>query len=85
MKYPRSFLLLCSVTSAAHAAEPTFEIFSYTGKDLFPSAIISTATVDWSEFEATEDEEDADASDEAEAEAAEMRPPRLAIPMAGLG
>jgi len=28
-------------------AEVTFELWSYTDKDLFPSAIISTATVDW--------------------------------------
>lgn len=52
-------LLLISLLSTLtlQAAEPSFEIYSYTGKDLFPSAIISTATVDWSEFGRDEEEE----------------------------
>ena len=66
MKYFRTYLLVSSATLAAHAGEPSFEIFSYTGKDLFPSAIIATATVDWSEFETEEDEGDADDTEDAE-------------------
>lgn len=45
----------------AHAEETEFDFFSYTGKDIFPSAVISTATVNWSDFgageEVAEDEE----------------------------
>lgn len=70
MKYFRTYLLVSSATLAACAGEPSFEIFSYTGKDLFPSAIIATATVDWSEFETTEDEEDEDDSGEDSSESA---------------
>lgn len=43
----------------ARAEGPEFEFFSYTGKDIFPSAIISTATVNWSEFGADAEEEGA--------------------------
>ena len=34
-------------------AEPDFTVWSYTEKDLFPSAIVSTATVDWNGDEQT--------------------------------
>ncbi|MDZ4406332.1 hypothetical protein [Prosthecobacter sp.] len=44
MKITASLLLL---STAMLAAEPTFIPWSYTEKDLFPSALISTATVDW--------------------------------------
>lgn len=37
---------LALATSMLHA-EPDFTVWSYTEKDLFPSAIVSTATVDW--------------------------------------
>lgn len=51
------------LSPCARAEKTSFEFFSQTGRDLFPSAIISTATVDWSEFQ--EDYEDtADATDE---------------------
>jgi hypothetical protein len=39
--------LLCLARLPALADEPAFEIYSVTDKNLFPSAIISTATVDW--------------------------------------
>ena len=83
MKHCPTLFVSCLVASAAHAADPSFEFFSYTGKDLFPSAIISTATVDWSEFdddtEETEEEpadeaEDADKADDAKEEPAEETP-----------
>jgi hypothetical protein len=32
---------------AAQAEDPSFEAWSYTGTDIYPSAIIATATVDW--------------------------------------
>ena len=41
----------------AGAEAPSFEAWSYTGTDIYPSAIIATATVDW---HADEEEEDAD-------------------------
>lgn len=56
MKYSPALLLSCFLVTAAPAADPTFEFFSYTGKDIFPSAIISAATVDWSSFEEVEEE-----------------------------
>ena len=53
--------------------QPEFEFFSYTGKDIFPSAVISTATVNWSDFgaEPEAEEEEAAAAEEEEAEADE--------------
>ncbi len=57
MKLPATFFITALLIGSVHAVDPSFEIFSYTGKDLFPSAIISTATVDWSEFNGTKDEE----------------------------
>jgi hypothetical protein len=57
----RAGLILAAMLALpAHAADPAFEFFSFTGKDLFPSAIISTATVDWGEFADAEDEEGAE-------------------------
>jgi hypothetical protein len=53
--------------ASADAAE--FESWSYTGKDLFPSALISTATMDWNgeeqtaEDKKTEDDPDTDEDD----------------------
>ncbi len=42
------FAMLLSVTAVVSAAEePTASFLSYTGNDLFPSYIISTASVDW--------------------------------------
>lgn len=61
-------LLLGLAVPAAFADEPSFEFFSHTGKDLFPSAIISTATVDWSEIQGDDsgdEEADADAEEAA--------------------
>lgn len=56
MKYLPALFFAGFLTTTATAAKPTFEIFNYTGKDLFPSAIISTATVDWASFEEVEEE-----------------------------
>lgn len=52
------------LVSGVRADAPSFEFFSHTGKDLFPSAIISTATVDWSGIQDQEDEaeEESDAA-----------------------
>jgi hypothetical protein len=52
--------------AAAAAKAPSFETWSYTGTDIYPSALIATATVDWhgEEGDAGEDaEEDADAAE----------------------
>ncbi|MFN0078096.1 MAG: hypothetical protein ACKVY0_16695 [Prosthecobacter sp.] len=46
MKLLLPLLLLVSSTTLL-LAEPVFYPWSYTERDLFPSAIISTATVDW--------------------------------------
>jgi len=45
----RTLLLSTLLFTSARlfAAEPTFEAWSYTGTDIYPSAIIATATVDW--------------------------------------
>lgn len=44
----RHLLALCLFLAAsAQAQEASFEPHCYTGRDLFPSALISTATVDW--------------------------------------
>jgi hypothetical protein len=54
-----SFSLLCCVAveakPKAKAKSVSFETWSYTDKDIYPSALISTATVDWNTDE--EDEE----------------------------
>lgn len=68
MKLPATFFISAILAASVHAADPSFEIFSYTGKDLFPSAIISTATVDWSEFNGDQDDE-AEAEEDSEEEA----------------
>lgn len=54
--HPKLLTLSAFSMATAHAAEPTFEIYNYTGKELFPSAIISTATVNWSAFNDEVDE-----------------------------
>ena len=69
MKRHSTLLISCLFAAVAQGADPSFEIFSYTGKDLFPSAIISTATVDWSEFNG-DNEEEAEPEDDAEKDAA---------------
>lgn len=52
-----STLLLAQLPAGA---ETTAEVWSYTGTDIYPSAIIATATVDWhGETEEGEEEEDA--------------------------
>ena len=61
MKSPCIASLLCLVSSAAAAADASFTIWSTTEKDLFPSAIISTATVDWNgDEESAEDKKSED-------------------------
>ncbi len=45
MKIAALLFFGCLCTTAL--AETTFEPWSYTEKDLFPSALVSTATVDW--------------------------------------
>lgn len=50
MHSPRSSLVLLALHLTSLpllAAEPTFETWSYTGTDIYPSAVIATATVDW--------------------------------------
>lgn len=44
---PLLFVALCQPCLPLTAAEPSFEAWSYTGTDIYPSAIIATATVDW--------------------------------------
>lgn len=58
----RTSLLLLLLAPSTALAEPSFSPWSFTGKDLFSSAIVSTATVDWNgEEEAAEDaKEEAD-------------------------
>lgn len=53
----RALLLVSSaiLIPAISTAGPSFEFFCHTGKDLFPSAIIATATIDWAAV--IEDEE----------------------------
>ncbi len=41
------FMRLCNLSSICRADDPSADLLSYTGNDLFPSYIISTATVDW--------------------------------------
>ena len=47
--------LLLGIATQAHAKKPSFVAWSYTDKDIYPSALISTATVDWASDE--EDQE----------------------------
>lgn len=59
MKFPFSLLVL--VTAPLLNAEVTLAPWSYTETDLFPSAIISTATVDWNgDEESAEDKKTED-------------------------
>jgi hypothetical protein len=44
---------------SVRAEETSFEAWSYTGTDIYPSAIIATATVDWNAGREQEDEEPA--------------------------
>lgn len=44
---------LCLFVATSALADPSFVPWSYTEKDLFPSAIIATATVDWNGDEET--------------------------------
>lgn len=54
------FAALALATSFLHAAAD-FTVWSYTEKDLFPSAIVSTATVDWNgDEQAAEDKKTED-------------------------
>ena len=46
----------CSLLRAG-AEAPSFEAWSYTGTDIYPSAIIATATVDWHADDEAEDAE----------------------------
>lgn len=58
MKYITSLLL---VSSSLLHAEPAFEVWSYTERSIFPSALISTATVDWNgDEESAEDRKSGD-------------------------
>lgn len=63
MKHIASLLL---VSSSLLNAEPAFEVWSFTERALFPSALISTATVDWNGDEETA--EDKKGGDDGEAE-----------------
>lgn len=45
-------------------AEPAFEVWSYTERSLFPSALISTATVDWNGDEETAEDKKSEDDDE---------------------
>ena len=47
MKSFALFAALAFTTARVFAAAPSFEAWSYTGTDIYPSAIIATATVDW--------------------------------------
>ena len=62
---PFATLAALSLTLLKAGAEaPSFEAWSYTGTDIYPSAIIATATVDWhadAEPDAEAEEADADA------------------------
>lgn len=44
---PFAFLLLCAALPSGLHAEITLDPWSYTETDIYPSAIVSTATVDW--------------------------------------
>lgn len=54
-------LLLCTALTSSLQAEVTLDPWSYTETDLYPSAIISTATVDWNgDDQIAEDKKTAD-------------------------
>ena len=57
----RTTLSLLLIAGSVFAEDPSFEPWSFTEKDLFPSAIISTATVDWNgDEESAEDKKSED-------------------------
>jgi hypothetical protein len=49
--------LLLGIAAQAHAKKPSFVAWSYTDKDIYPSALISTATVDWATDEEDQESE----------------------------
>lgn len=56
-----SFLIACTVLTSWLRAEVTLDPWSYTEQDLYPSAIVSTATVDWNgDDQEAEDKKTAD-------------------------
>jgi len=65
MKIISSFVLL---SATVLVAETTFSPWSFTEKDLFPSAIISTATVDWNGDEELAENKKTEGDPELEAE-----------------
>jgi hypothetical protein len=67
MKFRLLIPLFLSVAAGFAAADDTsFEPFSFTDRDLFPSALIATATVDWNGDEETAEDQKGD--DDAELE-----------------
>ena len=58
-----STLLASALLCSARADDPTCEVWSYTGTDIYPSAIIATATVDWHAGEEEEGEEASEKND----------------------
>ena len=67
MKTPALIVLAASLgLLSLKAEETTFEAWSYTGTDIYPSAIIATATVDWNadEEEETKDKKEKDEPDQ---------------------
>ena len=58
--------LLISLAFLAQASAATFEPYSFTEGDLFPSAIISTATVDWNGDEQRAEDQKSDDDPELE-------------------
>ena len=69
-----TFLLLCATLPSWLHAEITLDPWSYTEQDLYPSAIVSTATVDWNGDE--EDAEDKKTADD-------PKPKKKEIPIYG--
>ncbi|MBL9134032.1 MAG: hypothetical protein JNG86_22660 [Verrucomicrobiaceae bacterium] len=61
MKTPSLLALLFATSLATAAEKTTSDVWSYTGRDLFPSMIIATATVDWNgDEQMAEDKKTAD-------------------------
>jgi hypothetical protein len=63
-KSPIAFLLFLLTSTPLWADAPSYEAWAYTGTDVYPSAIIATATVNW--HEETEDEESGEEAAEEE-------------------
>ena len=59
-------VLLISFACLVQSSAVTFEPYSFTDRDLFPSAIISTATVDWTADEETAEDRKTDEDPELE-------------------